>query len=455
MSDVRVIHPVAIDAEAIRRTLGVDPLPVEHVSAPSILVGGRYHVAGSRWLLRKHNIRPVEATTLAHARRLAGWIRNLRTERGLDSTEQFAADVFVATEEDMFAYYRQRQFDERSRVSSATWKAELSTIKQFHEWMHATYRVPLPFRLTTFRTRTGQRRTTAHELRPRRRQASAGTPLTPGFASLLVQGAQRVDMDGVQADARTVDRDAGLVGLGLSTGMRLGSLTDITTYEIPALTRQPFSIISVPDFITKGDAGGQALVFTNRLKFVHIYIDGDRAATIAEGRSWKPPNPVHIVDANDDYWVGMLGEERLKRRWAETTSHWRRRLVNPDGSTPIVWLDTRTADPIQYDTAGGITSQARDWTRQHILPDFPATLTTHDLRHTYATHLAVCIFKQAVAPHVAPDLADAYQPARVADAVEMAKLSLGHVSDDSTRLYIQQAPKFLHIDIDEFLGGGA
>lgn len=455
MSDVRVVKPATIEPDAIRRMLGVDPLPVEHVEAASLMVDGRFHIAACRWLQRKHQLRPVGTTNLARARRLGGYISYLRNERGLVGPSQFHSDVFVATEDDLFAYYRHRQFDEHTRIDSTTWGAELSTIKQAHEWWHTAYGLPLPFNVSTFRLPTGQQGTSAHELRPRRRKSSAGTPLTPGFAALLVQGALRVDLDGVQAEVRTVDRDAAFVSLGLGTGMRLGTLTDITTYEIPPMASQPFAIISVPDFITKNDAGGQALVFAHRLELVHAYIGGDRALTVEDGRRWEPQNPVHLIEANDVYWVGMLGEDRIKKRWAETTSHWRRRLVNPDGSSPIVWLDTRTAHPISYATAGSITSNARDWTRKHILPDFPASVSTHDLRHTYATHLAVCIFKQAVAPHVHADMADAYQPARVVDAVEIAKFSLGHVSDLSTRLYIQQAPKFLHIDIEAFLGGDA
>lgn len=455
MTGIRVVRPVAVDEEAVHRLLGEAPLRVEHIEAPSVMVDGRYHIAACRWLLRKYQMRPVIDTVGSHARRLKLWIEFLRNERGLDAPSQFAADVFVATEDDAFAYYRARQFDESSRVDSNTWRSQLSTIKQFHEWLRDTYGVPLPFSISTFRLPSGQQVSSARELRPRRRTSSRGTPVTPGFASLLVQGAMRVDVDGAQTSSRTVDRDAAFVSLGLATGMRLGTLTDITIYEIPAPSRQPFNIVSVPDFITKNDAGGQALTFEHRLGPVRNYISGDRAMTVAEGRPWRPTGPVTIIEANEDYWVGMLGEERIKQRWAETTSYWRRKMVTEDGTTPIVWVDTRTGAPISYDTVGSITSDARNWTRANIRQDFPATFTTHDLRHTYATHLAVCIFKQAVAAHVHPDLSGAYQPARVTDAVEMAKFSLGHVSDISTRLYVQQAPKFLHIDIEEFLGGEA
>ena len=66
--------------------------------------------------------------------------------------------------------------------------------------------------------------------------------------------------------------------------------------------------------------------------------------------------------------------------------------------------------------------------------------------------MTVCIFKQAVAPHLHQDISDAYTPVRVADAVEIAKLSLGHASEGSTQLYVQHAHRFLDINIDEFLG---
>ncbi|MHB1733151.1 MAG: hypothetical protein ACYCU8_06805, partial [Ferrimicrobium acidiphilum] len=78
VSSVRVIRPVAVDPEVIERVLGVTPHEVEHVDAPSILVDGEFHVAASRWLLRKYRLRPVEATIKSHAARLALYIAWLR-----------------------------------------------------------------------------------------------------------------------------------------------------------------------------------------------------------------------------------------------------------------------------------------------------------------------------------------------------------------------------------------
>lgn len=55
-STVRVVQPGAPDQACLDRLLGEPGLPVEHVSAPSILVDGRYHPAACQWLRRKEMI---------------------------------------------------------------------------------------------------------------------------------------------------------------------------------------------------------------------------------------------------------------------------------------------------------------------------------------------------------------------------------------------------------------
>lgn len=452
-STVRVVRPIALDEVMLASLLGEPPVSVEHVTSPSILVNGRFHEAASRWLRRKYLLRPIESTVNSHASRLARYIAYLRNARGLNHPSERHADLFAATDDDVRAFYRALQFDQDTAVSSATWRAQLSTLKQIHEFLREAYGVPLPFRLVTFTNPVGVKATTAIELRARTRQGSSGVPVTPGYAELLVQGALRIDRDGHQTLSRSVDRDAALVNFGLATGLRHETLATITTYEIPALTDRPFTSIRVPDFITKGDAGGEALVFAHRLHAVHDYISGGRAELIEHGAPFRPVNPIRIVVADSDCWTTEIGGKRKTFRWAETDAAIRRRLVNPDGSTPIVWLNSYRPTPLSYDHVGSITTDARNWTRANVHEEFPARFRTHDLRHTYATHLTVCIFKQAVSPHVHPDVADAFVPARLSDAVEIAKLSLGHASESSTKLYVQHAHNFLHVPLDEFLGG--
>jgi len=163
-----------VDRDLLEQMLGEPPLRVEHVDSTSILVDGRYHTAASHWLRRKHQRQPVMDTTVAHARRLAAWIEYLRVVRHRVDPAEHRSDVFVA--------------DEDTQVSSATWQAQHSTLKQFHEFLHRTYNVPLPFDLERINLPDGRSVQAIAGLKPRRRTGSRGTPITPGFADLLVQG---------------------------------------------------------------------------------------------------------------------------------------------------------------------------------------------------------------------------------------------------------------------------
>ena len=306
--------------------------------------------------------------------------------------------------------------------------------------------------MVTFTNPAGFAGTTIPGLRPRTNVGSRGIPIAPGYLELLIQGALRIDRDGRQSLSRSVERDAALISLGASSGMRHETLTYITTYEIPPLSGSPLTTMRVPDFITKGDAGGDAFVFSRRLPVVHDYINGARADLVTAGPPYRPDNPIHILEADSDGWTADINGKCRTMQWAETDGPTRLLLVTPEGSTPILWLNTYKPTPLSYDQIGSITPDARNWTRANILDLFPARFSTHDLRHTYAVYLTICIFKQALAPYIHPDAVDAYLPARIADAVEIAKLSRGHASISSTKLYIQHAHKFLDIPVGEILG---
>src|SRR5690606_41734039 len=139
-----------------------------------------------------------------------------------------------------------------------------------------------------------------------------------------------------------------------------------------------------------------------RLKLVHAYINGARAELIGDGRPYRPESPIQLDDADEDRWTATVDGTRRSVRWAETTDEVRRRLVNPDGSTPILLLNSYTPDPLSYDQVGTITATARDWTRLPLAPHFPARPRTHDLRHTYAPPPTVRLPKGAAADHGHP-----------------------------------------------------
>lgn len=452
---VYVFEPRPWSPEVVAEVLGEEPLPVGAVGVPAIMCDGAFHDAGTYWLRYRHLRRPVASTTLAHAHRLTLWIRFLREERHRVGPAPWDCDVFVATEEDLLAYYRARQYSPDA-VGAVTWKAQLSTIKQFHEWLRRSYQVPTPFTTRTVLLPTGTAVQAIDGLRPRRRpMSSRGTPLTPEYARLLVQGALQVGLDGIQSDALTVDRDAALVSLGLACGARVETLADMTVYEVPAPADRAFVTMRIPDFITKRDAGGDALVFTHHLRAVHNYLEGARRDALAGARRpYQPSDPLVLERADNATWVAQFGQGRVSSTWTETDSATRRRMVHKDGSSPLLWLDPRTGHPISYRTCRLITTNVRRWVIANLEPAFPGRFCTHDLRHTYATHLTVCIFKQALADVVHPSVRDAYAVSRVADAVALAQQCLGHASEESTKLYTRHAHQMLDIDLAEFLGVG-
>ncbi|WP_298335034.1 hypothetical protein [Ferrimicrobium sp.] len=121
-SIVRVVRALDFDRERIEFLLGEKALCLEHVEAPSILVDGIYRTSASRWLRRKHALRPVESAISTYAYRLAGYIAYLRNERGLIGTSEWSSDGFAVTSDDLRALYRSRQFEDATRVSSVSWR---------------------------------------------------------------------------------------------------------------------------------------------------------------------------------------------------------------------------------------------------------------------------------------------------------------------------------------------
>ena len=180
-------------------------------------------------------------------------------------------------------------------------------------------RTPPPFEIASFTLASGVRGTTIARYRPRRRNTgSAGTPLTPQWAELLLIGALRVDLEENQDTYHGDDRDHAILTLALGSRLRRHNLANITTYEIPALTPVPLTTMRVADRITKGDAGGDSLVFTHRLKHVHAYITGARAdATTA--RRHTPDRPLHVVTA--DRTKVCFDDDGIQRtiQWANLT----------------------------------------------------------------------------------------------------------------------------------------
>lgn len=457
--EVCVWQPVAYDHDLVAAALGEPPLVLpeqDRVLAPFITANGRVHAPTSNFLRHHCMARPDLATARRIASDLKGWLAYLINQRHLHPHEDGRDPVFAATEEDLAAYYRLRQYGPADQqLTPDAWRNAASAIKRLYEHLQHQYQHTPPFEIITVSRRGHWTGTTITKYRPRRRKTgSAGTPLTPEFAQLLLMGALRVDLTGQQQAYRGADRDHALLALGLATGLRHNNLAHVTVYELPRPTPRPLSVMRVADSITKLGAGGDTLVFTHYLPAIWGYIDGARAE-LTTRRPYRPADPLHIVDADA---VSVRYEDPTRpgkvhtRRWTDCDEQFRRRLVDTDGSTPIVFLNELTAQPFVYRSLQHSIEGARQFAREHLNPNFPAHVRLHDLRHTYAVHLTIAIYRDALAAVLPEDRRDDWRVDRISGAVELVKSCLGHASEASTRLYIQTAHRFLDIPLNQFLG---
>lgn len=460
---VSVHESKAYDPAVISRLLDDEPLPTRHDDVPLgpfLTLDGRVHRPTSDFLRSYAGARAESGTARRYASDLRGWLDFLCNVQGYHPHEDYRDPVFLASEEDFAAYWRRRQYGpDEHRLSSEGWTNARKAIKRFYEHAQRAYFHPPPFEIRAFETRGGYGGTQVAGYEPRRRRAgSAGKPLTPGWAEQLLMGALRVDLNGAQDDYAGADRDQALISLCLGTGVRRHNLAYVTTYEVPPLSDLPFTTIQVADLITKNDAGGDALTFTHRLPVVHGYMDGPRVED-ATRRPYRPASPLHLLEADSRGFrycdPGGSEPNRVRSRsWPETDAAMRQRLVNPDGTTPILFVSTLSAEPLSYSGMQHVVAGAARFVRERINPDFPPGFRLHDLRHTYAVHLAVAIYRGVLADAVqhGANPNDAWVVDHLAQAVEFVTYSLGHASEATTKLYVQTAHRFLGIPVEQFLG---
>lgn len=454
---VRVVMPIDYDPAVVAEVLRDVPLPVrtaDKVLAPFITIDNRIHATTSDFL-RSHCLgSPNLATARRMANDLASWVAFLCNGCHFSPFEDARDPVLMATEQQFGMYYRKRQYGAPGEVlSSEGWAHAASVIKRFYEHCARRYQHQPPFEITTFTHRQWGRGTTIAGYKPRRRNTgSAGVPLTPEFAELLLMGALRVDVDGRQDSYLGADRDHAIISLALGAGLRRNNLANLTIYELPALTELPLTTMRVADRITKGDAGGDAIVFTHRLPAIHSYMQGARA-DIARRTTYAPTDPLRVISANAR--EVRVSDQDLSERtfpWSSLSEVERRRLVTQDDQSPMVFLSEYTGRPLSYESYQDVLEGAHQFVLTRINKNFPDPFRLHDLRHTYAVHLTIAFYRDVMADIVAPNRRDDWIVDHLHQSVELVRYSLGHASEASTRLYIQTAHRFLGIPLEQFLG---
>lgn len=462
---VRVVTEGPFTPSVITRLLGAQALPVpkrKGVAAPFITIDGRVHRPTSDYLRREAAGGATVTTLRRKATPLVDFLRFLVNEKGFHPHEDFRDPIFLATEEEFADFYFSRVFPDDG-TTQRSWKVTRTVMLALYDYCERVYHHhDRPFEVEIINTpRAGRvRRIRGYHAR-RTNIGSSGVPLTPQYADLLIMGALRVDLNGNQDAYSQADRDHAIISLPLACGVRRQNLAYVTHYEVPNVTAEDIGVTRVANMITKFGAGGDALTFNYRIVAVHDYINGQRADQVV-GYQHRPDRPLQIVKANGYRFTYLDPNaddptELHGMNWTDAGPEIRNRLIDPDGSSPILFL-TDAGSPLTYSGLQHVVKGAKNFVRERIDPKFPAEFRLHDLRHTYAVHMVVAVYRGIVSESLrahSATTADNWVVDHLTQAVDLVSFSLGHASKASTKLYLQTAHRFLSIPAYEFTGRAA
>jgi integrase len=426
----------------VSSVLGIEAPPVDRQDSPAVWVGDRLHNEATTWLEHRQASLRNDRTVSTNANRLVGWIRFLGS-RG--------QTVHTAREDDYRAYEARCRFPtvddhgDLTPVSAAWWKATKSVIKQFHEWLAATYGSPLPFEIVDKRGRDGLITRGIPDAGRLSQARPDVLPLMPDAVDAIVAAAGRSTPSGQERGQRR--RDVGLIQWLVGTGMRITPALHLTTYEVPPRSGGDFDWLHTPAAINKYRRAVRSAAFAHRLEAARIYMAGDRRVTALHGRH-RPANPLHIVDADVRAvtWMTCDGA-KVRRNWNDVDIGHRLRLVDPDGSSPLLWL-TQTGEPMS-------TRQAQHVVKESVKSAnaadhrVPADAHPHSLRHTYATFMVVMWLRRDEALYASGQHRIHFG---LVDAVRHVQRELGHTDERTTHIYTGHVPELLGLDPDRIKG---
>jgi hypothetical protein len=226
--------------------LGVAGPDVPRQASPAIWVGDRLHNEATAWLENRQATLRNDRSVSTSADWLVGWVRFLRS-RG--------QTVHTAGEVDYRAYEACCRFpdggddSELTPVSAAWWRTTKSIIKQFHEWLAATYGTPLPFRIVDKRGPHGFATRGIADAGRLLQARPDVLPLLPDAVEAIVAAAARPTPSGQQRGQQR--RDVALIEWLVGTGMRISPATHLTTYEVPPRSGGDFDWLHTPAAINK------------------------------------------------------------------------------------------------------------------------------------------------------------------------------------------------------------
>ncbi|MCG2621657.1 site-specific integrase [Arthrobacter sp. I2-34] len=427
MPRVRIEYGGSWDAAAVEQVLGVPPLAVPVVRSPVLSVDGLVEPDATAWLAEVYARTDGTKTAKSHAESL---------QRFASFLLEHGTTLRGARHGHIVEYVRHRTEDAATRVAGATWQRDRTAIKQFYEWLRDAHGTALPFTLDLVPTPGGP----VESMREGRGIPAAGapgTPLEPPQIPQLLAAAQRATASwapGVPSPAGA--RDAAFIALGLACGARADTLAHLTIYELPDPSL-PGELVEMylPGAVSKGRREVRLRAFRRHLDLVYDYLHPERGARRLLLKDWLPPDPIQAAKPPVPGSREIFDTAGTRYRFNSMTAAERRRLLTPDGEPAMLFLSARDGAPLSYSAAEELTadvSRAAEAAARARGAYFPH-VHTHDLRHTYATHLAA-LYLIGAADQDMPG----GHPVDARGAVGLAATGLGHLDAQTTAVYIRQ-----------------
>ncbi|WP_420898067.1 site-specific integrase [Cryobacterium lyxosi] len=388
MRRVRIQQGGVWDPDLIEQDLGQPPLDIPPLLAPVLTIDGHIEPDASAWLayVAARTGGPYSTKTSAsYAESLSQYVAFL-----VDRNTSLRG----ATNRHIVAYVNQRTVNDQTRVAGTTWSRDRTAIKQFYVWLRDTHRIQVPITLDNIRTPRGVV-TSMREGRNVPKASAAGTPLEPPQIDELLGTAWIHGANRATTGSLTGARDAAFIALGVACGGRVDTLAHLTIYELPDQSR-PGDLVEMylPGATSKIRREVRLPAFRHHLQRVHDYANPDGGSRNALLKGWTPADPIHVAQLPTPTFRGIIDTTGTARLFNTMTASERRRLVTPSGEPAMLFISTRDGAPLQYATAQEITGDvsAMAETNAHKRGTFFPHVHSHDLRHTYATHLAALFF---------------------------------------------------------------
>ncbi|MGW6871323.1 site-specific integrase [Streptomyces xanthophaeus] len=335
-----------------------------------------------------------------------------------------------------------------ARWDHNTWNQRITVLSRLYAWAvdndHCA-KVPFTYAMGTRYTADGPKDTRRNTATLRRAQPHVTMKyLEEDFARLFLRALAGLQPDGTPDDfrGRELARNGAVGGLVTATGLRAQEFTYLLTYELPRLParRTPVPVwFPLAEAITKGQKARATWSSYSALADVHQYVDLDRAAAV-EGRPYRVPSKLGrplMIEAPD--WEGArINGHRIA--WRQLSPRERLRLVAPDGTSPLVSVQSTGVPFTDWDTVFRRTAQR---IRERFEPRFPPKMSAHVLRHTFAMQTLEALVKgyyQRAAALITDTDGDAALALYLTKTEPLMILRdlLGHSSVVTTEIYVRR-----------------